>query len=110
MYMWIGEYASSGYTTSNKYVSSYGGFTGDYIPLVAGEYYPIRILWGHPITPTAVGLTISAHTSAMDLDINGFIGGFFHTPDQFELSELEIVYNKHGGRANFLRMRLLGYF
>jgi hypothetical protein len=58
MFLWIGDVAASGYTTQNALVTSYGGYTSPTVPLSAGVYYPVRIQWGHPVAPTAVGLSI----------------------------------------------------
>lgn len=98
--------------TNNKYVSGFGSYNGEYVSLTAGEFYPIGVQWGHPITPTAVGLSIAARLSSSNELLQGFVGGFFHAADQYDrgsLTEFQRVCNLHGGKVNFLRKLLLGY-
>ena len=69
-YLWIGDYANTGYTTSNRLVYSYVGSNGSgSISLTNGQYYPIRILYGqntgpgsHTLTFTRNGQTITNWT------------------------------------------------
>jgi len=69
-YLWIGDYAISGYTTSNRLVYSYAGSNGTgSIYLENGKYYPIRILYGqntgsgyHNLSFTRNGQTITNWT------------------------------------------------
>ena len=69
-YLWIGDYAISGYTTANRLVYSSTGNNGSgSISLTTGTYYPIRILWGNStgsaycnITFTRNGQTITNWT------------------------------------------------
>ncbi len=69
-FLWIGDYAISGYTTTNSFVIGGDGVThsGD-ITLVNGQYYPIRILYGqgtsvgyHNLSFTRNGETITDWT------------------------------------------------
>ena len=61
-YLWIGSTAVSGYTTSNELVtSSYAGPGTGTISLTAGEYYPIRLLYGNGPGEGWLSLTY-AHT------------------------------------------------
>jgi hypothetical protein len=69
-FLWIGDYAISGYTTTNSFVIGGDGVThsGD-ITLVNGQYYPIRILYGqgtsvgyHTLSFTRNGQTITDWT------------------------------------------------
>jgi len=61
-YLWIGNTAVSGYTTSNELAgASWSGPGTGTISLTAGEYYPIRVLYGNG--PASGNLTITyAHT------------------------------------------------
>jgi hypothetical protein len=61
-YLWIGNTAVTGYTTSNELVTaSYDGSGTGTISLTAGEYYPIRLLYGN--SPASGNLTLTyAHT------------------------------------------------
>ena len=69
-YLWIGDYAISGYTTTNRLVYSYVGNNGSgSISLTNGQYYPIRILYGqstgpgnHTLSFTRNGQTITNWT------------------------------------------------
>jgi len=75
--MWIGTSATAGYTTSNSLVSAYGTETSDPITLRADTYYPVRIQFGHPVPPTAVGLAIQANPTRRQA--NDFVEGcLFH--------------------------------
>jgi hypothetical protein len=69
-YLWIGDYAISGYTTTNRLVYSTSGSNGSAsISLENGKYYPIRILYGeiggaasHALSFTRNGQTITDWT------------------------------------------------
>lgn len=69
-YLWIGDYAISGYTTTNRLVYSSTGNNGSgSISLINGQYYPIRILYGqatgsgyHNLSFTRNGQTITDWT------------------------------------------------
>jgi hypothetical protein len=57
-YLWIGNTAVTGYTTSNELVTaSYNGSGTGTISLTAGEYYPIRLLYGN--SPASGNLTLT---------------------------------------------------
>jgi hypothetical protein len=77
-YLWIGSTAVSGYNTSNKLATaSYLGPGTGTISLTAGEYYPIRLLYGNG--PAAGNLNLTyAHTG--QTATNNFIGKLF-SPD-----------------------------
>jgi len=74
-YLWIGSTAVLGYTTSNKLVSaSWSGPGTGTISLTAGQYYPIRVLYGNG--PSGGNLTITyAHTG--QTATNDFTGKLF---------------------------------
>jgi hypothetical protein len=64
-YLWIGNTAISGYTTSNTLINN-GGLHGSAtvsatINLTAGQYYPIRVLYGNSPSAGVLSLTY-AHT------------------------------------------------
>lgn len=44
-YVWVGNVAKSGYTTSNALASADNSFGTGNISLVSGLYYPIRMQW-----------------------------------------------------------------
>jgi hypothetical protein len=67
-YLWIDDYAISGYTTTNRLVYSGGNGSGS-VSLENGKYYPIRILYGeiagaasHTLSFTRNGQTITDWT------------------------------------------------
>jgi hypothetical protein len=74
-YLWIGSNAVSGYTTGNALASaSYAGPGTGTISLTAGEYYPIRLLYGNG--PAAGNLNLTyAHTG--QTATNNFTGKLF---------------------------------
>jgi len=108
--MWVGAPALSGYTTANRTVSAYGYEQSAPISLRADTYYPVRIQFGHPIPPTAVSLQIQANPTLRMA--NDFVAGnlFNVIGGGGGINEFQRVANLHGGVANFLRKRLLGYF
>ena len=74
-YLWIGNTAVSGYTTSNELASaSYAGPGTGTISLTAGEYYPIRVLYGNGPGEGSMNLTY-AHTG--QTATNNFTGKLF---------------------------------
>lgn len=77
-YLWIGTTAASGYTTSNALTgASYLGPGTGTISLTAGEYYPIRLLYGNG--PSGGGLNLTyAHTG--QTATNDFTGRIFYNP------------------------------
>lgn len=74
-YVWIGNTAVSGYTTGNALASaSYAGPGTGTVSLTAGEYYPIRLLYGNG--PGAGNLNLTyAHTG--QTVTNNFTGKLF---------------------------------
>jgi len=74
-YLWIGNTAVSGYTTSNELAgASYLGPGTGTISLTAGEYYPIRLLYGNGPSGGSLNLTY-AHTG--QTATNDFTGKLF---------------------------------
>jgi hypothetical protein len=77
-YFWIGNKALDGYTTGNADIFSaayiQGQITG--LSLTSGVNYPVRIQWGHPANPTALGLALSYNDGINGT--NNFSGVFFH--------------------------------
>jgi hypothetical protein len=74
-YLWIGNTAVSGYTTSNELAgASWSGPGTGTISLTAGEYYPVRVLYGNG--PASGNLTLTyAHTG--QTATNDFTGKLF---------------------------------
>jgi hypothetical protein len=74
-YVWIGSTAITGYTTGNKLATaSYLGPGTGTISLTAGEYYPIRLLYGNGPASGSLNLTY-AHTG--QTATNNFTGKLF---------------------------------
>lgn len=74
-YLWIGANAVSGYTTGNALASaSYLGPGTGTISLTAGNYYPIRLLYGNGPAAGSLNLTY-AHTG--QTATNNFSGKLF---------------------------------
>lgn len=74
-YLWIGNNAVSGYTTGNALTSaSYLGPGTGTISLTAGNYYPIRLLYGNGPASGSLTLTYS-HTGQSAT--NNFTGKLF---------------------------------
>jgi len=74
-YLWIGDYAISGYTTSNRLVYSYVGSNGSgSISLTNGQYYPIRILYGQNTSSAYCNLSFTRN----DQTITDWTGYTFH--------------------------------
>jgi hypothetical protein len=74
-YLWIGSTAVTGYTTSNELATaSYSGPGTGTISLTAGEYYPIRLLYGNGPSTGSLNLTY-AHTGTTAT--NNFTGKLF---------------------------------
>lgn len=60
--LWIGDNAISGYTSGNVLVSSvYGSDGSGTYPMVAGYFYPIRLMYGNGGGPGSLNVTY-AHT------------------------------------------------
>ena len=87
------------------------------ILLQGGEYYPIRIQWGHPPEPTGANLYINFR------QLDGYDAETGDTYDTNSTSDwtglawrdeeaegLERIWNLYGGLSNYLRLRLLGHF
>ena len=87
------------------------------ILLQGGEYYPIRIQWGHPPEPTGANLEIIFR------QLDGYdteTGATYDTNSTSNWTGLawrdgesegpERIWNIYGGISNYLRLRLLGHF
>jgi hypothetical protein len=87
------------------------------ILLQGGEYYPVRIQWGHPPEPTGANLYITFR------QLDGYDAETGETYDTNSTSDwtglawrnqeadgLERIWNIYGGLSNYLRLRLLGHF
>jgi len=78
-YLWVGSTAVTGYTTSNKLAgASWSGPGTGTISLTAGEYYPIRLLYGNGPASGNLNLTY-AHTG--QAATNDFTGKLFSPVD-----------------------------
>jgi hypothetical protein len=74
-YLWIGDYAISGYTTTNRLVYSSAGNNGSgSISLINGQYYPIRILYGQASGPGSHNLSFTRNGQT----ITDWTGYTFH--------------------------------
>lgn len=74
-YLWIGNNAVSGYTTGNALASSsYVGPGTGTVSMVAGQYYPIRLLYGNGPAAGNLDLTYD-HTG--QTATNNFTGKLF---------------------------------
>lgn len=72
-YVWIGAYASSGYTVENANISNnwqYGTKTTT-VSLTSGEVYPFRIIYGQGGGPYGFTFFYSRNGSANSSDFNG---------------------------------------
>ena len=74
-YLWIGDNAVSGYTTTNRTAFANYNTTGTVtVAITAGEYYPVRLLYGNGPSAGYLNLTY-AHTG--QTATNNFIGKLF---------------------------------
>ena len=74
-YVWIGNTAVTGYTTSNELASaSFAGPGTGTVSMTAGEYYPVRLLYGNGPSAGSLNLTY-AHTG--QTATNDFTGKLF---------------------------------
>jgi len=74
-YLWIGDTAMTGYTTSNRLVYSSSGINGSgSITLTNGTYYPIRILWGNSTSSAYCNITFTRNGTT----ITDWTGYTFH--------------------------------
>jgi hypothetical protein len=78
-YFWFGDKAVNGYTTGNAdiYSTANNGSSIINLPLTSGTYYPVRIQWGHPGTPTQLGLVLS-YRNGIQGNTYDFSGLFFN--------------------------------
>ena len=71
-YLWIGNTAVTGYTTSNELASgSWQGPGTGTISLTAGEYYPIRLLYGNGPAGGDLNLTYAHTGQSVTSDFTG---------------------------------------
>ena len=75
-YLWIGSTALAGYTTANASVSN-GGIHGGQdrsgtVKLVAGEYYPIRIMYGQNVSGQAFSFSFTPPSGTRTYDGTGY--------------------------------------
>ena len=76
-YFWTGDKAFNGYTTGNAdAIAIAGGSSSQSTVLNSGEYYPVRLQWGHPPVPTYSNLSLSANYNSASF--YNFSGLFFH--------------------------------
>jgi hypothetical protein len=54
-YVWLGNTAKSGYNSGNALVTANDGTVSANTPVVAGQYYPIRIQWDANLTSGTYG-------------------------------------------------------
>lgn len=99
------------------------GSTGSYLKipkgilLQGGEYYPIRLQWGHPPEPTGANLYINFRQldgydveTGSTYDTNSTTDWTGLAWRDGEAEGLERIWNIYGGLSNYLRLRLLGHF
>ena len=94
-YFWIGDKALNGYTTGNAdiYSTANNGSSIINLPLTSGTYYPVRIQWGHPGTPTQLGLGLS-YRNGIQGNTYDFSGLFFNfTGDAIAANSNGYVYD-----------------
>jgi len=75
--LWIGDTAAFGYTTGNALVSTNNNTASGTINLVAGQYYPIRVMYGNGGGPGSLGLTYSHTGQTASSD---YTGKLFYDP------------------------------
>ena len=82
-YLWIGNNATTGFTTTNANVNNGGGHgditvTSSAIYLTANVYYPLRIQYGGGGGPNSMNFVFSS-TSATSGFVSDGSGFYFHT-------------------------------
>jgi GLEYA domain len=77
-YFWIGDKAVNGYITGNAdmYSTAYNESNITDLFLTSGINYPVRMQWGHPSSPTTLGLSLYYNDGVNGN--NNFSGVFFH--------------------------------
>jgi hypothetical protein len=76
-YFWTGDKAFNVYTSGNAdAIAIAGGSSSQSTELNSGEYYPVRLQWGHPTTPTYSNLSLSVNYNSTSF--YNFSGLFFH--------------------------------
>lgn len=75
--LWIGDTAGFGYTSGNALVTSVVGTVSGTINLVAGQYYPIRVMYGNGGGPGSLSLTYSHTGQSATSD---YTGKLFYDP------------------------------
>ena len=79
--LWVGNNARSGFTSENR---TTGGFynadnSSDPIPMIGGQYYPVRLQFGEA---TGADQFILEYSSSYETDVSNFQGRFFHLTHQ----------------------------
>jgi len=75
--LWIGDVAGFGYTSGNALVTSLVSTVSGTINLVAGQYYPIRVMYGNGGGPGSLSLTYSHTGQSATSD---YTGKLFYDP------------------------------
>lgn len=76
-YFWTGDKAFNVYTSGNAdAIAIAGGSSSQSTELNSGEYYPVRLQWGHPTTPTYSNLSLSVNYNSTSF--YNFSGLFFN--------------------------------
>ena len=75
--LWIGDTAGFGYTSGNALVTTNNNSASGTISLVAGQYYPIRVMYGNGPSAGTLGLTY-AHTGQSAT--SDYTGKLFYDP------------------------------
>jgi hypothetical protein len=76
-YFWIGDNASNGYTSGNADIITNTNNALENLPLNSGQSYPVRLQWGHKLTPTNLGLSLSYSIPNLSFNSYDFSGVFF---------------------------------
>jgi hypothetical protein len=79
-YFWIGDKASNSYTTGNADIATNINNTIQNLPLNSGQSYPVRLQWGHKLTPTNLGLSLEYQIPNLSFNSYDFSGVFFQSP------------------------------
>jgi hypothetical protein len=79
-YFWIGDNASNGYTSGNADIVTNTNNALENLPLNSGQSYPVRLQWGHKLTPTTLGLSLQYQIPNLSFSSYDFSGVFFQNP------------------------------
>jgi len=75
-YFWMGDKALNGYTTGNADLINNSNVQN--LLLNSGQSYPVRLQWGHPITPTNLGIQLGYQIPNLSFYSYDWSGVFFH--------------------------------